>query len=102
MAALAMGHVERRDGGPCMVEGHACRRGRRFARPAARTAPAPGARARSSRRAACAPERWWGNVGAFRGARIPFRPLSVAAADNRRLASELAAGAGCAKRVMAT
>jgi hypothetical protein len=41
-------------------------------------------------------------VGAFRGARIPFRPLSVAAADNRRLASELAAGAGCAKRVMAT
>jgi hypothetical protein len=45
--------------------------GRCPARPTAHTPPAPFARAWPSRRAVSAPERWWGNAGAFRAARSP-------------------------------
>jgi hypothetical protein len=59
-------------------------------RPTARTPPALGARAWSSRSAAGAPERWWGNAGASRAARIPIRTPAVAATDHGRLAPKCA------------
>jgi hypothetical protein len=62
-------------------------------RAAYRSHPAPVARAWSSRRAACAPERWWDDTAPPCGAH-PIRRRAVAATDGLRLAPEGAAGIG--------
>jgi hypothetical protein len=60
-----MGHVEWRTSGGGSWNGTPPGAGGIVARPTARTHAAPAARARSSRRAACAPERYWEDSGAF-------------------------------------